>query len=83
MLNFEVVSSSSVRDFQKRSFCDDDEVVDGSGGMNASCSQPEVADDIISSEDLDTFVCCTCANLWTIIYSSFLEKIDSSNLCNA
>ena len=53
VVNFEVASSSSFRDFPKRSFCDSD-VSDCSSGMNAICGRPEVADDI-SSEDIDTF----------------------------
>ena len=33
--------------FQKRLFCDGDDSV----GVNAICSRPEVADDVISRED--------------------------------
>ena len=54
MVNFEVASSSNVRDFSKRSFCDG-EVGDGSGGVKAICSRPKVADDVISGEDAETF----------------------------
>ena len=53
-LNFEVASSSSFRDFPKRLFCDG-EVSDGIGGVNAIFSRPEVADDVISVEDPETF----------------------------
>ena len=36
------------------SFCDG-EVGEGSGGVNAICSQPEVPDDVIYGDDVDTF----------------------------
>ena len=54
MVNCEVVSSSSFRDFSKRMFCDG-EVGDRSGGVNTICSRPELADEVISSEDTETF----------------------------
>ena len=31
------------------------EVSDGCGGMNAICSRPELADDVISGTDVNTF----------------------------
>ena len=53
-VNFEVASSSGFRDFPKRLFCDG-EVGDGGCGINAICSRPELAGDVISGEDADTF----------------------------
>ena len=47
VVNFEGASFSSFRDFLKRSFCDG-EVGDGTDGMKAICSRPEVADDVTS-----------------------------------
>ena len=47
VVTLKVASSTSFRDFPKRLFCDG-EVGDGSGGMNAICSLPEVAGDVIS-----------------------------------
>ena len=43
---FEVASSSSFRDFQKRLFCDSKVGGDGSGGVNVVFSRPEVTDDV-------------------------------------
>ena len=54
VVNFECGSFSTFRDFPKRSFCDA-EVGDGSGGMNAICIRWEVADHVISGNDVDTF----------------------------
>ena len=51
-LNFEVASSISFQGFPKRSLCNG-EIGDSSGGANAICSRPEVADDIISGEVVD------------------------------
>ena len=39
-----MINRSNFRYFPKSSFCDG-EVGDGSGGVNAICSRPEVADD--------------------------------------
>ena len=50
MINFEGASFSTFRDIPKRSFCDS-EIGDGSGGINAICSRPGVAGDIISDND--------------------------------
>ena len=51
---FKVDSSSSFWDFTERSFCDG-EVYDGSVSLTAICSRPEVVDDVISNEDVETF----------------------------
>ena len=50
----EDASFSIFRDFPNRSFCRG-EVCDGSGGMNAIVSRPEVTDDVMSGIDVDTF----------------------------
>ena len=50
--------------------------------MNAICSRPEVADVVISGEDVEAFRYYACVNLLVAIFSSF-EEIDISNLCNA
>ena len=53
-LNCEGCSSSSFQDFPNSSFCD------GSGGVNAICSRPEVVDDVISGGTcLCKFVDCS------------------------
>ena len=61
---FEVASTSYlVSDiFQNCWFCDD-EVSSGNGGANVICSRPEVADDVISDENVDTFLCYNFENL--------------------
>ena len=74
MVNFEVTSSSSFRDFPERSFCDG-EVGDGSGVMNAICSQPDVADDVISSYDAETFLEYVY-KLCVASFSSLREKLN-------
>ena len=61
VVNFEVASFGTFLDFPKWSFCDG-EVSDGSGGINAICSRPEVADDIISGKDVNTFRCYVRVN---------------------
>ena len=65
----------SFRDFTKISFCHG-EVGVSSGGMNAICSRPEVADDIIPGRDVDTFRCYACVNLYTASFGSFREKLN-------
>ena len=50
--NFEVTSSSSFTDFPKRSFCDGG-VGNGSSVVNAICSRPDGADDIVSYEEVE------------------------------
>ena len=50
--------------FLKRSFCGG-EVGSGSSGLNAICSQPEVADDIFCGDDVETFRAYACVNLLT------------------
>ena len=54
VLNFEVASSRSFRDFRKRLFCDG-EIGNGRDSVNAICSRPKVADDVIFGEDAETF----------------------------
>ena len=68
-------TSSTFRDFPKRKLCHG-EVGDGSGGMNAICIRSEVADDVISGIDVDTFRCYACVNLWVASFSSFLENLN-------
>ena len=53
VVNSEVASYSSYRDFPKRLFCDG-EVCDGNGGVNTICS-PQVVEDVLSGIDVDTF----------------------------
>ena len=53
-INFEDASFSTFRDFPKTSFCQG-EVGEGISGMDAMCSRSEVADDVISGTDVDTF----------------------------
>ena len=51
VVSFEVASSSSCQDFSQRLFCDCEV---GNGGVNVTCSRPEVAADyVITSEDAD------------------------------
>ena len=50
-VNFEVAISSNFWDFPKWLFCDGD----GSSGVNVIGSRPEVADDVISGEDAETY----------------------------
>ena len=76
MVSFEVASFSSFRDFPIRSFCDG-EVGDF---MNAICSRPEVADDAVSCEDVDTIRCNVNINVWVAIFSSFRENRNQSFL---
>ena len=54
VVNFEGTKFITFRDLSKRSFCDG-EVGDGSGDTNAICSRPEVADNVISGTDVDSF----------------------------
>ena len=74
MLNFEIASFSSFRDFPKRSFWDG-EVGEGSGGMKTIFSRPEAAGHVISGEDVDTFHCNACVNLCIVKFSSFQENL--------
>ena len=69
VVNFEVASCGSFRDFLQRSFCDG-EIGDGSDGINAICSRLEV----ISSEDEDAFLCYVCVNIWVVNFSSFWKN---------
>ena len=72
----EVASCSSFRDFPKLLFCDG-EVGDGRGRVNAICSQPEVADDVISCEDAETSR-HICINLCFASLSSWRENRNKS-----
>ena len=56
---------------------------DGSGGINAIFSRPEVSDEAISGEVVGTFQYYACVNLWFVIFSSFREKLKISHLYNA
>ena len=74
VVNFEVASLVLSEIFQK----------DSSGGINAICSRPEVADYVISVTDVYTFWYYACVNLWVAIFSNLLvKKIYISHLCNA
>ena len=56
-----------------------DHFSDGSGGMNAICSPPEVADDVMFGKDVDTFRFYAIENLLVIInaiFSSFRENLN-------
>ena len=74
-MHFEDAGYSTFTDFPKRSFCHG-EVGDGSVGMNAICSQPEVGDDVIYSRDVDTFRCYACVNLWAASFGRFRENLN-------
>ena len=67
MVVFEVASCSSSRDIPKQLFCNG-EVCDGSGGVNAICSRPEVTDDVIFGEDAETFQEYVCIHLWVAMF---------------
>ena len=73
VVNFEVASFSSFQDFPKRLFCDG-EVGDGSSGMNAICSRPEIAGDVIFCEDAETFHEYVCINVCVASFSIVCEK---------
>ena len=78
VVNFEVASFSSFRDFSKRFYCDGD----SSGGVNAICSRPKVADDVISGEDAETFQEYVCVNLCVAGFNSLRENRNRP-FCNA
>ena len=80
-LNLEVASSSSFRDFSKRSFCDS-EVDVGSGGMSAICNRPKVVYDIISDRYVETYRRYVYVNIRDVSFKSFREN-RSRHLCNA
>ena len=65
MENFEVASSNSFGDNREKIFLD----TEVAGGINAS--QPEVADDVISGYNLDTFRDYYAENLRVASFSSF------------
>ena len=56
--------------FSKRSLCDG-EVGGGSGSVNTIYSRKEVADDLISGQDVETYRDYVCVNLWVASVSSF------------
>ena len=62
MVNFQI-ARYSFQILHKDHICDV-EVGDSSGGMNAIYSRPEVADGIISIDDVDTFGRYACVKLW-------------------
>ena len=70
VLNFKVDCRCIFRDFPNRSFCDG-EVAGGSGGVNAIFSRPEVIDDVISCDDVETFQDYVCVLLWVASFSTF------------
>ena len=57
--------------FQTDHFVTVKSIDDGSGGMNAIHSRPEVVDDVISGTDVDTSRCYACVNLLAASFSSF------------
>ena len=62
MVNFEVASCGIFRDNLENIFPDAG-IGGGAGGINAICSRlPEVADNIISGNNVDTFRDCHAAN---------------------
>ena len=73
MVTFKFASSSTFRDLSGRSFCDA-EVDDGSGGVNAIYSRPEVTNDVVSGWDVATFRDYICENLFIASFSSFREN---------
>ena len=75
VVNFEDANFSTFRDFPKRSVCHA-EVGYGSGGMNAICNRPEVADDVTSSTDVYTFRCNAFVNLWAASFGDFQENLN-------
>ena len=54
------------------------EISDGSGCMKATCTRPEIADNVMSGEDIDTFRYYACVNLWVAIFSNFSRKSTSA-----
>ena len=71
-LNFKVTSSSIFPDFPKRSFCDG-EIGNSNVQMDAICSHPEVAGDVVPGEE--TFREYMCVNLLVASFSSFRESL--------
>ena len=71
--NCEVTSSISFQYIPKISFCDG-EVGHDSSDVNAICSRPEVLDDIIYGEDVETFMHYPDVNLRDASNSSFREN---------
>ena len=61
--------------FEKKSF-PDAKVGGGAGGTNTICSRPEVADDVISGTDVDTFRFYACVNLWVYSFSGFRKNLN-------
>ena len=80
VLNLEVASSRSFRDFPKRSICDG-EVGDGSGGVKSICSRPTVTTGSIwwrhFQWDVKTFREYVCLHLW--VQPAVFEKIKISH----
>ena len=62
VVNFVVASSNSFRENREKIF-PGAEVDGGTGGINAICNRPGVADDVISGYNVETFSglpCCEC-----------------------
>ena len=55
---------------------------DNSSGMKSICSQPEVADDVISCEDAESLQAYVFINL-CVVSSVICKKIEIRHLCNA
>ena len=62
MVNFEVAGTSSCRDNREKIF-PGAEVGCGAGSINAICSRPEAADDVVSGCNVDTLLDYHGANL--------------------
>ena len=62
MVTYEVASCSNFRDNREK-ISPNAEVSGGVGGINVICSRPRVADDVISSYNVDTFRDYQAANL--------------------
>ena len=67
---FEAASSSSFRDNREVIF-PDAEVGGDAGSINAICSRSEIADDVISGYNVETFLDYNATNLRVAIFSRF------------
>ena len=73
MVNFEV-ATSAFSDITENKIFPDAEAGGGAGDPNAICSQPETADDVISSHIVETF---------RYYHAAVSQKIKISHACNA
>ena len=77
MVNFEVASCSNFQDNREKIF-PDAEVGGGAGGINAICSRWEVADNVISGYNVETFLEYHVVNLYVASFRSFPEERNQS-----